>query len=142
MNQDLKHHRLATLLSVVFTAAVHAQTTSFTYQGSLTDSGTPANGVYDLRFELFDASVSGVSVGTVTNHSTEVDEGLFTVALDFGPDVFDGNERWLEIGVVTNAGGPFTTLNPRQPITSNPYAIKAADAMTVKESGRYKGVAH
>jgi hypothetical protein len=29
--------------------------TAFTYQGRLTDGGTPANGTYDLRFRLFNA---------------------------------------------------------------------------------------
>ena len=35
-----------------------AQTTSFTYQGKLEVSGSPANGVFDFQFKLFD-SVSG-----------------------------------------------------------------------------------
>src|SRR5437868_1744111 len=37
-------------------SAAFAQTTSFTYQGRLTDGGTAANGNYDLQFVLFDAS--------------------------------------------------------------------------------------
>ena len=56
--------------------------------------------------------------------------GLFTVTLDFGAGVFDGNERWLEIGVRTNGGGGFNALTPRQPITSSPYAIQSLNAAT------------
>ena len=33
-----------------------AQTSTFTYQGRLTDGGTPATGIYDLQFLLFDSA--------------------------------------------------------------------------------------
>jgi hypothetical protein len=49
------------------------------------------------------------------------------VTLDFGA-VFDGNARWLEIGVRTNGAGVFSTLSPRQPITPTPYALYAPSA--------------
>ena len=63
----------------------------------------------------------------MTNDATVVSNGLFTVTLDFGSVPFDGSNRWLDIGVRTNGGGDsFATLNPRQPITSAPYAITAA----------------
>ena len=40
----------ALALVVIFfsTFAISAQTTQFTYQGKLTDGGTPANGQYDF----------------------------------------------------------------------------------------------
>ncbi len=81
---------------------------------------------------LYDTS-GGVTVlgGPITNNATVVSNGLFTLTLDFGSTVFDGGERWLEIGVVAGGGSPFTTLLPRQQLTSVPYAIKAANAMTV-----------
>jgi len=61
-----------------------------------------------------------------TNIATGVSNGVFTVALDFGA-VFDGNARWLEIGVRTNGLGAFTTLNPRQALTPTPYAVTASN---------------
>jgi hypothetical protein len=97
----------------------------------LTDNGSPASGLYDLQFAIFNSPTNGTSLGAVTNISTEVSGGLFTVMLNFGAAVFDGSERWLEIGAVTNGGGAFTTLSSRQPITSTPYALKAANATTV-----------
>ena len=66
--------------------------------------------------------------GGLTNVATPVTNGLFTVTLDFGSGVFDGNARWLDIGVRTNGGGAFTSLSPRQPILPTPYALYAANA--------------
>ena len=57
-----------------------------------------------------------------------VTNGLFTVQLDFGMSPFNGNPRWLEIGVRPGAStGAYTTVNPRQPITATPYAIRAGN---------------
>jgi hypothetical protein len=126
--------RWVALLSVAFTTQLHAQSSAFTYQGSLTDSGSPASGIYDLRFSIYDVETNGVAISVLTNAATTIADGLFTVTLDFGASVFDGNSRWLEIGAATNEGGAFTSLSPRQRITSTPYAIRAASSSAV-ESG-------
>ncbi len=98
--------------------------TTFTYQGELTDNGSPANGAYDFQFLLYDALGGGSQVGaTVTVADLSVSEGLFTAALDFG-SVFDGTALWLEIGVREGAStGAYTALTPRQPLTGAPYAL-------------------
>src|ERR1043165_8573971 len=82
-----------------------AQGTAFTYQGRLNDSGSAANGNYDMEFYLRDSLSGGNPVGT-TNSLAPVpaSNGLFTVTLDFGAGVFTGANRWLEIGVRTNSG--------------------------------------
>ena len=36
---------------------------AFTYQGYLSDDGGSANGSYDFRFKLFNASIDGAQVG-------------------------------------------------------------------------------
>src|SRR5438132_13437257 len=50
---------LAILLSA---STAFAQTSSFTYQGRLTDGGTAANGNYDLQFALFDSLSGGAQL--------------------------------------------------------------------------------
>lgn len=46
----------AALLSLVFAcSASMAQNKIFTYQGSLTDGTTAANGTYQMQFRLYDA---------------------------------------------------------------------------------------
>lgn len=97
--------------------------TGFTYQGDLTDGGSPANGSYDFEFELYDAASSGSQVGsTVSKDDVAVSDGRFTVELDFG-DVFDGTALWLGIAVRDGSStGAYTALSPRQALTPAPYA--------------------
>ncbi len=100
--------------------------TAFTYQGRLADGGSPAHGIYDLRFAIYDSSTGGSALaGPLTNAAVTVSNGLFTVTLDLGR-VFNGSARWLELGVRSNGvAADFTTLSPRQPLTPAPYAIHA-----------------
>jgi hypothetical protein len=105
-----------------------AQGTAFTYQGSLSDGGRPANGSYDLQFTIYDSATNGTNVSaTITNLATGVSNGLFTFNLDFGSGIFSGPARWLEIAVRTNGYvGSFFVLTPRQLLAPSPYAITAA----------------
>src|ERR1017187_770507 len=109
-----------------------AQGTAFTYQGRLNDATNPANGSYDLRVAVYNTLTAGTQQGNLlTNTATGVTNGLFTVPLDFGAGIFNGNARWLEIGVRTNGTGTFTTLAPRQPVLPVPYSIFANTASNV-----------
>jgi hypothetical protein len=109
-----------------------AQTTAFSYHGRLTENGSPAAGDFDLQFKLFDTPNvgSGTQAGnTLVRTPITVSDGVFTVQLDFGANVFDGSPRFLEIGV-RPAGSPsaYVVLLERQPITSTPYAIQTINA--------------
>src|SRR5438105_15936304 len=122
---------ILSLVLLMSAATATAQTTSFTYQGRLTDSNNPANGNYDLQFALFDNSSVGTQVGATQTVSTvAVSGGVFTVQLDFGVSAFPGANRFLEIGVRPTGGGTFTTLAPRQQISATPYAIRTLNATT------------
>jgi hypothetical protein len=102
-----------------------AQSTEFAYQGSLQNSGVPANGNYDFEFWLFDALSGGSQLGpVVTRNAVAVSSGVFSVKLDFG-ELFPGANRFLEIHVRQSGGGAFTLLTPRQSISSSPYSIKS-----------------
>ncbi len=113
------------LLSAAHTAS--AQTTTFTYQGRLTDAGALANGSYDFQFSLFDGA--GVQQGaSLERPGVALTDGSFVAQLDFG-DVFDGTDRVLEIGVRPGGSADaYTILDPRWPITSTPYAIRSLKA--------------
>jgi len=99
--------------------------TGFTYQGRLNQSGSPVNGTVNLDFSLWDSLAAGTQIGsTQTITSVPVANGLFTVELNaggqFGASAFNGEGRWLQIGVEG------TPLAPRQPVTAAPYAWQAA----------------
>lgn len=107
-----------------------AQTTAFSYQGRLTESGAPANGNFDVQFRMFDAPSAGTQQGdTLTQNPVAASNGVFTVILDFGAAVVIGADRFLEIGVrPSGSGAAYTVLAPRHQITSSPYAIQTLNA--------------
>ena len=121
---------LLALLALSFQPAFGASLgTSFTYQGRLSSGTNAAAGLFDLTFSVWSASTGAAQVGsTLTNAAVGVTNGLFAVMLDFGSGVFDGNARWLEVGVRTNGNGSFVTLAPRQALAATPYAQYAPSA--------------
>ena len=131
-SQTMNTNTLAVVGAALVLSAVFSQAdplgTAFTYQGRLNDGGQPANGVYNLQFVVYASQVSGPPLGPALTNSVSVTNGLFTTTLDFGPGVFIGDARWLEISARTNGGSTFTLLAPRQPLTPAPYALAAVQA--------------
>lgn len=126
--------RVALLLLLPATAFAQLVGTAFTYQGALEVSSAPANGSYDLRFDVYDTAGGPTAIAGSTPiliNDLAISGGVFTVPLDFGNAVFIGGPVFLEIGVrAAAAGGPadftgFTSLSPRQPVTPAPYALHA-----------------
>src|SRR5215471_13155654 len=112
---------------------VFAQTTSFTYQGKLTDSGALINALYDFVLTLWDAPTNGNQLGNgLSIQNVPVVDGIFTLTIDFGAGAFNGANRFLEISVKpsSNTLGLPTLLSPRQQILSTPYAVKSVSATT------------
>jgi hypothetical protein len=127
----------------VLSQLVHArgQGTAFIYQGQLNDNGSPANGIYDLRFAIYTVPSAGSPLaGLVTNSARAVSNGLFTATLDFGTGVFTGPARWLDIAVRTNGGASFTNLVPRQALLAMPYSIFAGTASNVASGSVVKSL--
>jgi len=128
-----RHLLLLTLLSLPGSA--HGQGTAINYQGRLDNAGIPATGLYDFTFHVFDAAEDGTDLagplGPLPYDAVLVTNGLFNVTLDFGPDIFSGPARWLEITVRTNGFGEHVILSPRTPLLPTPYAIFAAKAGAV-----------
>ncbi|HEY6118342.1 MAG TPA: hypothetical protein VIV66_00200, partial [Pyrinomonadaceae bacterium] len=136
----------ACLVVFINSELAFAQTTTFTYQGKLTDSGIPASGNYDLQFSLWDALSGGTqqpqpSPITVTRTNVTVTGGVFTVQLDFTVNAFPGADRYLEISVRPAGVGSFTMLSPRQQIKASPYAIRTLSAASADNASLLGGVA-
>lgn len=127
-----------------YAVSLSAQTTEFTYQGSLKNAASAATGNFDFEFQLFDASTGGTQIGsTITTNTVAVVSGAFAVKLDFG-SAFPGANRFLEIHVRQTGGGAFTPLTPRQAVSSSPYSVKslnADNAATANNATQLGGVA-
>ncbi len=141
-----KTRRLLIALAVCFhfNAQCHrllAQGTAITYQGRLSTNGVPVEGLYDFRFTIYDAATGGVLVaGPITNNTLWVTNGLLTAVLDFGPSVFSGDIRWLEIAVRATGDAEFTVLSPRQQLTPIPYAITAGRLSGLLPANQLTGI--
>ncbi len=109
-----------------------AMGTVFTYQGWLMDANAPADGTYDFQFRLYntnDPCLGNQQGSTFEINDLDVINGYFTVELDFGSDVFDGDRLWLGITVrLGDSNDVYIFLNPRQEVTPTPYALYAKAA--------------
>jgi hypothetical protein len=138
--------QLGLALFLFAAVSVNAQTTAFTYQGRLTDSGLAPNASYDMQFRLFDTQASGTQQALFTPAvPVVVTNGIFTVAIDFGacPTCFDGSDRYLEISLrPAGSAGGYTLLGPRHRVNSTPYAIRALSAgnITLPLTTRYVSI--
>ncbi len=136
--------RNISLMSAVllFALATNAQTTLFTFQNTLPNEITPATGTFEMEFKLFDAAAGGTQIGATNSISeVEVKTRSFTVWLDFGAAAFPGADRFIEVSVRRSGSSqPFTTISPRTPILSVPYAIRALNATTADNALNLGGV--
>ncbi|QQS07870.1 MAG: tail fiber domain-containing protein [Phycisphaerales bacterium] len=103
-----------------------------TYQGRLDFNGTPANGNFDIQYNLWTHPTSTLDddlvSGTPTVSNVPVANGLFSIQLDgLATELFD-RELWLEIRARQSGGGAFTPLAGRQKLTASPFAISSANA--------------
>lgn len=120
--------RSAALLAALLIAPeAWAISTFLNYQGSLTDNGVAANGLYDFEFQLKD-NIGGPAGPPITMFGVDVIGGVFTTRLDF-LDSFGGADMKLQVSVrLGSGGGAFTPLLPAIPIDPAPYAQVSAFA--------------
>ena len=128
---------VAACLAPVAAALAAPLGSAFTYQGQLKESGQRASGLYDLQVCLFDDPANPVPLSCIANiDDVPVEEGVFSVVLDFGTTPFAGEQRHLELRVRPGASsGAYTTLAPRQLIRPAPEALRAATSSAAPWSG-------
>lgn len=115
---------LAIGIMLAFVRTNEAQTTAFTYQGNVTLSGQPADGNHDFEFRLFLSPGGADQIGnTLTVNAVPITAGHFSVELDFEHSF--SSDRYLEIRVRQTGTPTFTTLSPRQRVTSAPTAVNS-----------------
>ncbi len=122
--------RLSRAVVAAFTlalASAPAMSQNFTYQGKLQDAGLPANGSFDMQFQVYPLPVGGVQIGvTDTRLAVPVADGLFSTEVSAISGAAIGPELYLEIAIrPAGSPGPFTPILPRTHITVAPLAQKS-----------------
>ncbi|MFK7884172.1 MAG: hypothetical protein AB8F26_08340 [Phycisphaerales bacterium] len=130
----MKARALASILAIagLATATTSSQAepapTSFSYQASLADNGSPVNGPTLMEFNLWDAASGGTQVGPTIASEPTVEDGVFSVDLDFGAASFAVNQAlWLEVIVDGQSMG-------RTPLGASPLALNVR-GITIAENG-------
>jgi len=119
---------------------VSAQTTTFNYQGKLTDSGGLAAS-YDFTVHLCATPIANCNTGDGSlafqdlNAIVVSNDGSFNLPVSFGSTLFDGSSRYLRILMRRNGQVSYTELTPRQEITSSPYSIQSLKATNTLQLG-------
>ena len=115
------------------------------YQGYLTDvEGTPVSGVWTVTFTFFEEQVGGQDFFSEAQ-VIEPDVGVFSVVLGsqpgngIEPAWFSGGAAWLELTVDDGVADP-VVLQPRQRVTSHPYAMWTDSAATCGEATNALGL--
>ncbi|MBI5242679.1 MAG: hypothetical protein HY922_03215, partial [Elusimicrobia bacterium] len=101
-------------------APVGSVPSGINYQGRLIDNGFPVSGVRNMTFRLYDAALGGNLLWTSNVQSVTVSQGIFGTTLAISTSALAGtSQRYLEVQVEG------TTLIPREPLNSVPYALIA-----------------
>tara|TARA_R110002072_G_scaffold42064_19_gene118580 strand:+ start:172217 stop:173404 length:1188 start_codon:yes stop_codon:yes gene_type:complete len=120
-------------------AAASVSAEPFVYQGELKVNSQPANGIFDLSFQLLDAPTGGTIIGSqFAAEDVLVEDGLFSVEVDFLTEM-NGEDRWVEVLVREgDSEDRFTRLSPLQPLLATPKAQHANTADTVLNPAWYE----
>jgi len=118
---------MAFLLAACLPLTGAAQTTTFTYQGYLTEAGSAAGGAFDFELALYTVDSGGSAIDVNAFDDVTVTGGLFSLAADFTGAPFEtGGDYWVEARVRDgDDNGAYTALLPRQAVNVSPYAIAA-----------------
>jgi hypothetical protein len=116
------------------------------YQGELSNNGSPANGLFNMTFRFYDAANAGTLIMSEVKagaNLVQVTNGLFSTTLGTNGSILDAagggvynnyadllrdfSQVWVEVEVGGN------TLSPRQRMVAAPYALNATRAATLDD---------
>lgn len=103
----------------------------YTIQGFLKDGGIPANGNYDISYNLYDTDTSTTIVGGNNHLNVPVVNGVFSFTEPgYSEFMMPGRTLWIEFGFKPAfSQQPYTILAPRQRMGYVPFAISSLDTM-------------
>ena len=109
------------------------------YQGVLEENGIPITGSRDMTFSLYSDDGCTTSVnGIVDISDVPIDNGHFSVQLDFDPSVFTGQALFLEVQVESTAIACQEILAVPYALSLRPGAKTATDS-TADDAAAFTG---
>lgn len=125
---------LVAALSLGSAWATGAQFSTMTYQGRLSESGSPVTGNRDVQLYICDA-VSGGTCSPSAVQSVSVQSGVFRTTFT-SVVTFSSATKWVEVHVGP-VGGGLTLLSPREQLTAVPFGdfARRAGELTVNPNG-------
>jgi hypothetical protein len=104
--------------------------TTLLYQGALYDGSFAAEGDFDMQFRIFPTQQGGAALAMHERKAVSVFQGGFSVDVEALFRELSARELWLEVSVKGADDDAYDTL-PRVPVSSVPYALRAAVADSV-----------
>lgn len=127
------------LVLVFFQVLINAQTTTFTYQGSLPAERYALGRFYQMTFSLFDSNNNQIG-STIEISNVKIVKGRFKIQLDFGAAAFSDGEKFLEVRVRSDSNEPYTVLENRQPFKVSPYLYRQGKSDDAEELAEFNGL--
>jgi hypothetical protein len=107
------------------------------YQGRLTEGGSPVTGDRDMVFRLYSNNSCATQVGSdIVRNDVSVEDGLFSVKLAVTHSDFNGQGLWLRVLV----GG--TTVVSCEEIVPVPYALGLRPGAVISDASSYVKLNH
>src|SRR5450432_4499814 len=123
----------AALVAALILGAGSTQAASFSYHGSLQDSGKPAEGSFDIELTLYSAPSGGSVIGgPLIMHNVPVHGGSFSTEADFGPLAKSFSQAYVEVKVRTAGQGEFVSLDTRAQVSVSPDSNVCPGAWTLQ----------
>jgi hypothetical protein len=99
----------------------------YTIQGFLKDGNAPANGNYDISYNLYETETGGAIVGGNNHLNVSVVDGVFTFTEPAHAAIHTpGRTLWIQFGFKPAfSQQPYTILEPRQRLGAVPFAISS-----------------
>ncbi|MFA5928692.1 MAG: hypothetical protein WC838_05295, partial [Candidatus Margulisiibacteriota bacterium] len=138
----MKKITLVILVLAILSVAALAVPNQLTYSGRLLQNGALVNQTLPMTFYIYPVLTGGAAVWQSTaDISVDVNQGIYSINLEqITPNVFSGDDRYLEVKVGSEI------LAPRTKINSVGYALQAGglsnggvQAVTVSANG-YIGI--
>lgn len=111
---------LATILGSTTSVCCADTRPPFTYHGTLSHAGEPANGKFDFEFALFADAVGGAELDAAEVPALTIARGVIAAPFSFGHANVRPGSQWIEVRVRrSGSDDPFVAIGSRSLLSAN-----------------------